>query len=381
MTLIASINPTGTPILIGDLLLSRQNSELPSVDVPTLGELRHFDRIVNWNRREKTTQVGLAQKINILSENLVIAWSGDYIRARIILRILRDETADSDLSYDLIRKILDKHSDVIEDKVSLIGMLRMSNGVVAAFFQNAHMFDVPGYDEFIYAGSGQFQYYEHLMNFSIGSRQRHNPNRYPQDLLDPAGTAWRLLALELVSGDTLFSYYGGGFEVAYAGNETGMTKIDDVVHFCWYFDVNDLSKPPILWNGVTKCNYKNDDLIINRLLISDSLEQNESHLLLEKRYPVQPLVRRLGFVPKQEDAIESAEIDYLAEWNCNHFYIRLNELRYVLLTSVCHTKSRNSPVKVFVDGGKVRFEKNMDYLEACRTEFLEEVKRQLHASP
>jgi hypothetical protein len=376
MTLIASVNYNGSPVLIGDLLLSGQGKTIPTVDLPTLGSIDSYEDVIKNNAKEDHAQVGLVQKVNMLSENLAIAWSGDYVRALSILKILRTETYEKDLSYDLVRGILSDNRDITEDRVSLIGILREPCGGALAFYQNAKMIDLPRYKEFIFAGKGSNQYYTNLYSVFPGNTDVKNKvpglNRFPHELFDPAGTAWRLLAMETVSGNTVFNHYGGGFEVAYISREEGLKKIDDVAHYCWLFDLKDISKPPILWNGITKYNYMNEDLIISRVLPLDTFEKFQNVPVLEKQYRVKPMP-----LIQREVYKGTFEVDYSAKWTCNHFYVGYNKEKFSLLTSTVYSDTRTPSVKAEVRNGYAFIDLDMDYMQKCHSEFRQHVAEEI----
>ncbi len=371
MTLIASIKPKGSPILLGDLLLSSGTSGAPTVDLPTLGKVQDWDDLTNLNNREKLSHVGLVQKVNILSKNLVVAWAGNYVRAVSILKILRDGLDESNITTDLVLKFIHENRDIIEDKVNLIGLVRMKCGTVRSFYYNANMFNVPDFAEFIYAGTGSMKYYYDLLNFSTGPRGSSKFDKYPDDLLEAAATAWRLIGLELASGDPLFSYYGGGFEVAFVSTRQ-VVKIDDIIHHCWGVDPTDLSKPPVLLGGSTKYNYRSGDLIIRRIRPSSRFGEKGRLPATEQTYTIKPTVSRHDLGCERE-----YPLDYSATWSCNHFFAPLQDGRYVLQTSTVFNANRNGPVKPVFDGNEVYFEQNMPYLEECRRLFLEGVKLEL----
>lgn len=365
MTLIASINPNGSPMLIGDLLVSKDKFEIPNIDLPSLGELNNSEHLILSNSTKNITPVQTVQKVNILSQNLIVAWAGSYLRAKLILKALRDETANRELSYDLVKNILSDNEDLIGNEVAIIGLLMMPCGTVQAFHKNGEMFDIPGYSDFIYAGTGGSQYFDTLMNISSDRDEDATTLRYPDALYNPAATIWKLLALELITGVPVYNAYGGGFELAYF-DDGGAKKLDDIVHYCWKFDINDLAKPPELWNGITKYDYQNDNLIIRRIRAINQSKIGETYPVSEMRYIVPPLVLKHGF-----DKCDMDDVDYAAKWTCNHFYLRTGCDQYFMRSSIFYSSARKSPILANVEMGRLFLQQDMDYLEARRSEFLQ----------
>ena len=86
MTLIAAMQMRGQPVLIGDLLISSEHPEATQIELPTLGALPKDFRPDNIHAFSN-----LAQKLTLINDHLVVAWSGRVVHARDFIRELRTE--------------------------------------------------------------------------------------------------------------------------------------------------------------------------------------------------------------------------------------------------------------------------------------------------
>ncbi len=86
MTVIATFSINACPILMGDLLISGDESPQSSLNVPTIGDI---DQIFPQGSGYLPTS--LNQKLSIMNDNLAIAWAGTKISANVIFRQLLKE--------------------------------------------------------------------------------------------------------------------------------------------------------------------------------------------------------------------------------------------------------------------------------------------------
>ena len=101
MTLIAGINIYGFPLIIGDLLVTRDKSGGENVSIP---HTRRINSKLPLDARFSVS--GLRQKINILSEQLAFAVAGDANQAHDFLETMRNCSFEQDLSFDRLTRNL-----------------------------------------------------------------------------------------------------------------------------------------------------------------------------------------------------------------------------------------------------------------------------------
>jgi uncharacterized Fe-S cluster-containing radical SAM superfamily enzyme len=106
MTLIAQFAVDQIPIMVGDLLITADGAG----DQP--GHLPLYPNInQRLDRHADFSVVRMAQKLNFLSDQLIVAWSGNYDRARLALSALELLSNDPRLTLQMIEKLLfQKHS-------------------------------------------------------------------------------------------------------------------------------------------------------------------------------------------------------------------------------------------------------------------------------
>ncbi len=71
MTVIFSFKYQNLPFLAGDLLLSGMSSST-ELNVPTIGEVEQI-----FPDGSRFVPLRLGQKVNLISDNLAVAWAGD----------------------------------------------------------------------------------------------------------------------------------------------------------------------------------------------------------------------------------------------------------------------------------------------------------------
>ncbi len=81
MTLIARMSFEDIPSYLGDLLLSREGKHTQIVDIPAA---RNINSLLPTSATRSI--IALRQKVNILSDELIVAWAGSYSQARVAMR-------------------------------------------------------------------------------------------------------------------------------------------------------------------------------------------------------------------------------------------------------------------------------------------------------
>jgi hypothetical protein len=118
MTLIAQLSVNDAPILIGDVLLSRETRTGLKVNLPLVGVI---NQILAAN--SLPFEVGFAQKMNVFDGRIAVAWSGCSIQAKRALEVLARIASKPNLTaanIDGELKAIDR--DKI-DRLQLIGLL------------------------------------------------------------------------------------------------------------------------------------------------------------------------------------------------------------------------------------------------------------------
>ena len=98
MTVIAGFAVEGLPILMGDLLVSGPESPGRSVNIPSIGDAR-----IVFPEGSGFIPTGVRQKVNLISNNLVIAWANNRLAAQTIIKDLLEEDRKKSFTYDRLQ--------------------------------------------------------------------------------------------------------------------------------------------------------------------------------------------------------------------------------------------------------------------------------------
>jgi hypothetical protein len=102
MTLIATMEIDGFPVLIGDLMLSMENSNQEEskshFKLPTMLDV---DSLQNYR-----VISGLAQKLALINDRIAIGWAGDYISAKMVIKEIYEAEKSSNLTFVDFKEIL-----------------------------------------------------------------------------------------------------------------------------------------------------------------------------------------------------------------------------------------------------------------------------------
>jgi hypothetical protein len=89
MTMIARLRRNGVPLYLGDLLITREGGGFETIDIPTVADVNA--KLPSGVAR---SVVGLAQKLNLISDRLVVAWAGNLLQARSLIREIAERVAE-----------------------------------------------------------------------------------------------------------------------------------------------------------------------------------------------------------------------------------------------------------------------------------------------
>ena len=89
MTMIARLTRNGVPLYLGDLLMTRDGRGSEKIDIPTVADVN-----AKFPPEVARSVVGLAQKLNLISDRLVVAWAGNLLQARSLIREIAEMRID-----------------------------------------------------------------------------------------------------------------------------------------------------------------------------------------------------------------------------------------------------------------------------------------------
>jgi hypothetical protein len=149
MTSIAGFSIEKRPVLIGDLMLSGPELSQRSLSIPTIGDSRNV-----FPEGSGTVLTGLIQKVNVLSDNFMIAWAGRAFVARTVIRELNELASREPLNLQKLDQFLECFRQSKDgNNAQFIGCLRDSSKIIS-FGLGGTCFDTPRWGQVRTAGSG-----------------------------------------------------------------------------------------------------------------------------------------------------------------------------------------------------------------------------------
>jgi hypothetical protein len=205
MTIIAAIKISETPVLIGDILISRTGIEQPHIEIPTIDDV-NLILPEEWQRNV----CGLYPKLVLINSSLTIAWTGHVIAARSLIEEIRGKFGGVDFVPDELFFFL-KNDESIDTSLELtiIGWV-IVNGKPISFHWNSEERNKVNLNGEYVEGSGAVQFKDHV------SKQEsiHGPiNSIDSACLGALGLIGSMLTEEFYSGNSIEQLYGGGYQI------------------------------------------------------------------------------------------------------------------------------------------------------------------------
>jgi hypothetical protein len=212
MTVIAAFELDGHVAMFGDLLTTGLTPQSrPSASVPAVGDVTDFFGDSGWSI------LGLAQKVVIVTDHLVVAWTGWWVDARVVIAELRELTAGRRIGPAELIAFLQNHPDLRRGRTEFIVLIEHEGEIATLCTPNAEHID-SAIGRAVAAGSGTWHLRE-LMH------QGRAPPRldgiHPGAKTAVSGIlrlAAQLLTIEHRGGTdgaaTLRDCFGGGYEIA-----------------------------------------------------------------------------------------------------------------------------------------------------------------------
>jgi hypothetical protein len=309
MTLIAGFSIDNQPVLIGDLVLSGPEwSGSSNVDIPTIGDSQNI-----FPEGSGFVISGITQKVNVLSENLMIAWAGGAFVAKTLLKDLASQIPPQGLTFSGLQQFLDRFRQSKEkNDLQLIGCITEGQAALS-FTLGGERFNASSFGEVFVGGSGAADA-KSIFNASelpivLNGSLTPTTNAIARALM----VAGHLLQLELNTGSTLLQYYGGGYEVAtLIGGR--LQKVGDVTYLFWIVDAT--REPMHLSNPyhAVRIQYQNDVLVLRTARIGSDLQ------FVDSAYLITPAFREIS----EDELLHDFQVPDMN----SHFLVNLFWLKY-----------------------------------------------------
>jgi hypothetical protein len=153
MTLIAKFTVNQVPIMVADLLVSAPPEAAQTVSLPLHPEINQL-----LDGRAEHSVVRATQKLNVLSDQLIVAWSGNYDNARFVLKEMEVVAKQVDLSWQAIGDILAALPSERTKDIQLIGMIVSNSSEdkirIDDFYLNVALRNCGPFERVMAGGSG-----------------------------------------------------------------------------------------------------------------------------------------------------------------------------------------------------------------------------------
>lgn len=210
MTLCISTTIDGIPINFSDIMISARDTESKHINIPTDTKI---DQIIpeSWS----INVVDLVRKTYIISNNLIVSWSGEKITAEYILKELYLKYSNSIVNHDDLIDFLKSHNDLKPNFVELVINLKVNNDNFT-FKWNSIENNIIKYDNTCITGSGE-SYYSELLKCSKSFLPKiENKSNAMKIILSAFCSIF--FVEEWYLGMNLPHFFGGGFEAGFFNN-------------------------------------------------------------------------------------------------------------------------------------------------------------------
>ena len=337
--------------MFGDLLLSSPFANA-AVRLPTLSKIEAAFR-------KRYSPWGMAQKVAIMSPQLVVAWSGNYAVAREVLREMKGSFGSRRISETELNEFLAESGKRHPGEISLLGMLSLENSRIYQCSYDAWGFQDQRFGFVRMAGSGRDAVARALR--SIQGFEETN-NRAINPLEKAIGysltMAGYLQGHEISTAQNFDEYYGAGYEIA-TPKDGCWVKVDDFLMIYWMAEeqvAGGVSIVPFPQRCI-RAAYVDDIMTVRSLGIGDH-GKIEDHV-----FPVPPVYRDLTTHEKQNPVTP----DLNASWICHQFVVKRLDGTLSPRSRVTFSSNlANSPLRLSWTGDQLEVVTAPGYFEVLR---------------
>jgi hypothetical protein len=333
MTLIAAFTVNNIPVILGDIMISNPvHGGDVEVSMPSVGDA---NKLISSHSELRV--VGLIQKVNLVSEQVCIAWSGSFVHARLFLKYMRNHCNAKRLSIAEYNGVIDGYPGEDLGDISIISYFHDGHGFGRRYL-NAPLFDLDGFTDLQAAGSGTKAFIQSLEDLA-GSRLSGETSAMADAIRPAISFATHAFGSQIVTGVGVIEGWGGAFEIAYPVSDR-FVKVSDVLHLTWIVrdsEQGDISAECIPY--FVKIAYQGERMIV---FVADFREDSKGDSL----YVVDP-VYGISDAP----TIESPTMEYT--WLANHFHFATGERP--CYSRVDYFSSKERPVIIKLNGREATF--------------------------
>jgi hypothetical protein len=230
VTLILSYQGKNALVMLGDLMLSRDKENPTAIELPTRYDARF--------PVESRYLSGLHQKVFCINPKLAVAWAGDSLLARHVIRGLSsqlDEPYTGARILDCIRSLGLSERELNDVAFIFWAMTEWPHVEVQDWNCGETINPADTGEKFKYAGTGTYHFFD-TIGFEVKEPAHHEDWGYALGVV--IGRAAMAFHSEIVSDDPHWYRYGGGFE-AIVPTIDGFQKVPLTFVF-WTYDGTEL---------------------------------------------------------------------------------------------------------------------------------------------
>lgn len=338
------------PILLADLLLSSETQPNHRVALPTVGDLPTPSPLTRT-----AYPSGLMQKLFVLNDHAMVAWSGTYIAAVTVLKELKEKFSQQPINGPSVKKFFNEFGAENLKGLQFIGVFRDGNGV-STFGYDTYNFTHEHFGECHIGGSGAGRLIQKLYSERTHEVAGGTLRDVDHAVTYALTTASEFIGEELLTNASLEQHFGGGFEVGTV-TTNGAEKVGDILHIFWVWNENENEDPKLL-PTIIKSDYLDQNLIIQR--IHQVQDKQSSQWLLDDHLvsvvlPPTTSIRDTLLKPPPPDL----NCRFLC---CYHF--RTSEARLVTATTTLYQSgTKQGPVKFNDTENQIRIHFDLDHFK------------------
>jgi len=359
MTIVVRLSVNNFPLLIGDILLSAPEVPGHSTTVPTIGNITSV-----FPEGSGFTPSGLRQKIAIVSDDLIVGWSGNRSAAQFVIRELIEKNNVEPFTYDsLMRHFESLDESIWKQGLGFVGFITEVRGTTQFGFW---YLDLPTnlFGRVGLLGSGAEHFAEVLQGSSLPAPSRE-VNDLERSLAYGLTLSGVFLSAEIATYETLLNFFGGGYEIA-SLSEGRFQKLDDVTYLFWKGEISDEGIRANL-NQVCKYSYVNDVLLIRTATFSKF--SKEAQLTINQAVEVVPPIYK-DVTQKEFMSVTPPTFD--SKWLCNYFLVPHPDRGVAVFVAVHYRGVKEAPIQ-FV-------EKEDQLIIGFEAKWLESITKQAYNS-
>lgn len=337
MTVIAAFSVDRCPVVFGDLLVSGPASSTKTIAVPAVGEVHDFFEGSGWSI------LGLQQKVTLINDRCMLAWSGGWLGAKVAIAELREIAEKTQLTTDGVRAFLSANSDVSRHNTSFVGWVHEESGNrFGQFRHDAEIINTDNFGRISFQGSGSDAIRE-FVELWKGREARATGKVNPAVSAIATGFSMSsmLLRAELHGGSsapTLRAMFGGGYEIAAFFNGV-FRKAGNLTFLIWRAHVTAEGIKLTLPELILKQSYFNDVLVLRSArVVSDGYSAPQ--LVDEQGHMILPMYE----VHEKPTLRDIATLSFQSPLFCHCFLVSGSEPNDLMIyTKVQYTSSTSMP--------------------------------------